>query len=503
LIGGNKKTQTEKMSLCKIRIEHSGNCSQFTQGTLLMDALAEMGVFINAPCGGNGRCGKCRILVEGWFSQTDDAKPHQVKDYKIPACRAHLEGDAIVRLDREQCEYANSDTSRQKHFPFAAVDIGTTTVKLRLSDFKSTHDYSFSNPQRRYGHDVISRIGAAADPVAASKMQSLIRGAIKNYAGQAETVSFSGNTTMLYLLLGLDTSTLGHAPFTAPVRDFCTDSILNTEKVLILPVADAFIGADIVGGVSLAAEMDSASIFFIDIGTNGEMALIVNGRKIIATSCAMGPALEGMNISCGISVCEGAVTHIEEQCGRFNFRFTGDTPLGLTGTAMIDLLAILLKNGVIDNSGKVHKTIALPQPAISEAGGIRFFENIIITQQDIRNLQLAKGASLAGARFLLDQAGLDQKAVNKVYIAGAFGENLDLGNFRRLGFLPRFENADWSFLGNTSLRAAERVLTDTDFFLQAKNVRDRMDSINLSSIPDFQREYLKALSFDTGQGGVT
>lgn len=491
------------MSLFKIRIEPSGDCSQFTQGTLLMDALAEMGVFINTPCGGNGHCGKCRIQVEGWFSQTDDAKPHLVKDYEIPACRARLEGDAIVRLDREQGEHGNSGTSRQKHFPYAAVDIGTTTVKLRLSDFKSVQDDSFSNPQRRYGHDVISRIGAAADPGAASKMQSLIRGAIKNSVGQAQTVSFSGNTTMLYLLLGLDTSPLGHAPFTAPVRDFCTGSILNNEKVLILPVADAFIGADIVGGVSLVAGMDSANIFFVDLGTNGEMAIIGSGRKIPATSCAMGPALEGMNISCGISACTGAVTHIKEQCGRFNFQFDGDTPLGLTGTAMIDLLAILLKNGIIDHTGKLHKTSALPQPAISETGGIRFFENIIMTQQDIRNLQLAKGASLAGARLLLNRAGLDQKAVDKVYIAGAFGENLDIDNFRQLGFLPSFENADWSFLGNTSLQAAERVLTDADFFLHAKNIRDRMDSINLSSLPDFQREYLKALNFDNGQGGVT
>jgi len=491
------------MRLCTIRIEPSGDCSQFTQGTLLIDALAEMGVFMNTPCGGKGRCGKCRIPVEGWFSQTDDAKPHWVKDDEIPACRMRLEGDAVVRIDREQTVCGNTVTSYPKHFLHAAVDIGTTTVKLRLSDLESAHDDSFSNPQRRYGHDVISRIGAAADPVAASKMQSLIRGAIKKFVCQAQTVSFSGNTTMLYLLLGLDTSPLGHAPFTAPVRDFCTGSILNNEKVLILPAADAFIGADIVGGVSLVAGTGSANIFFIDLGTNGEMALIGHGRKIPATSCAMGPALEGMNISCGISSCTGAVTHIKEQCGRFNFQFDGNTPLGLTGTAMIDLLAILLKNGVLDHRGKLHKTGTLPQPAVCEAGGIRFFENMIMTQQDIRNLQLAKGASLAGARLLLDRAGLDQKAVDKVYIAGAFGENLDIDNFRQLGFLPPFENAEWSFLGNTSLQAAERVLTDADFFLYAKNVRDRMDSLNLSSLPEFQREYLKALSFDTGQGEGT
>lgn len=316
-------------------------------------------------------------------------------------------------------------------------------------------------------------------------MQSLINQTLASAmrGAEIEQIAISANTTMLYLLLGLDTAPLGRAPFKPPLTDFGS---LNIDRTTILPVVDAFIGADLVGGLALLHESGPGTLF-VDLGTNGEMFVIDKAGRILATSCAMGPALEGMNISCGMTATPGAISHISHDWQYETIG--GGAPAGLSGTGLIDLLANLLRHDIIDTTGRIRPDGQLPDQVRRMDHGLRLFDQISLSQADIRNFQLAKAASLCAAELL----GLDQ--IDNVYIAGAFGQNLNLENFRRLRFLPALSGANWHYAGNTSLAAARSTLSEPGFYGHACELRDRIDTVNLSACPSFQQHFMQALAF--------
>jgi uncharacterized 2Fe-2S/4Fe-4S cluster protein (DUF4445 family) len=317
----------------------------------------------------------------------------------------------------------------------------------------------------------------------------------------------SGNTTMLSIFHGINPEPIGKYPYIAPVLDFCNTSAVSlgfaefpNASVIALPAKAAFLGADLVAGLSMCREEGfTQKTFFIDLGTNGELFVSNSAASITAASCAMGPALEGMSMSCGMTADDGAITHIRESSGKLEFDKIGNgEPAGLTGTAIIELAALLLEKRAISKTGAMTKAI-LPSPAqyIEDDGikEIKLFKNISITQKDIRNLQLAKAASLSASRLLLDKSGLEENDIRHVVIAGAIGEHLDITAFKRLGFIPEFKNAGWKYLGNTSLKAAEKACLDTGFFKRTLQLRDEIREIELANEPSFQDVFLKAIDF--------
>jgi uncharacterized 2Fe-2S/4Fe-4S cluster protein (DUF4445 family) len=476
-------------------------------GTILADALLDMGIGLETPCGGRGTCRRCRVAVEG------------EKD-PVLTCRERVTRDMTVHAEPSRAGLEVPATGVDPESTFAlAVDIGTTTVRMSLVDIRKRSRFgiaSFLNPQRRYGHDVISRI--AAGPSARAAMTELIRKAVDVRLAdtlriiglpgdRVERIVFSGNTVMLYLLFGLDAEPLGRFPYHAEVRDFTkmTSSdigltSLPSAEVRALPVLSAFIGADLVGGLALSREQGIAeSAFFIDLGTNGEIFVTGRSGGIFSGSCAMGTALEGMNISWGMTAGTGAVTHVSEHAGRLHYDMIGQgEPSGMTGTALIDLLAILLDRGAVSSRGVLARNDE-GYPSQSDtswtAEGMRLWGEVCLTQKDIRSVQLAKAASLSASRFLLEAAGMDLEEVEHVLIAGAFGEHLDLNSFERLGFIPAFPNARKEFLGNTSLQAAERVCFDPDFLERAAILRDKTREVVLSALPGFQDAFIGSLDF--------
>jgi uncharacterized 2Fe-2S/4Fe-4S cluster protein (DUF4445 family) len=485
---------------------------------LLADALMDMGVRLKTPCGGKGTCGKCEIQIQGTVTQASpDSDPVSVNGNCL-ACRTYLHGDTSVYL---------KETLRPIAYPFLgpppddvrgiAVDIGTTSVKIALVG-KSGEAYlldNFLNPQRRFGDDVISRIAAADDRAVHERLGNLIRKSIMLSITDAlerinlpkeriSCISFSGNTTMLYLLLGIDVASLGRAPYTAPVRDFeglAFDFGLSPHvKINVLPVHSAFLGADLAGGLAICDGLGyTENTFFIDLGTNGEIFLRNPHGEIFAASCAMGPALEGMNISCGMTADDGAITHVHDENGALVYEMLGTgEPAGICGTALIDLLSIFLKRGIINESGAMT-FVDLPYPAMAaEKAGrkrIDLWKNITITQNDVRQVQLAKGASLAASLQLLKTSGCRADDIRQVVIAGALGEYLDLKNFRRLGFIPEFSRATYTYIGNTSLAAAARACADNKFSKMIRGLRDRIQDVKLVEDPDFQQSYLDSMSF--------
>jgi uncharacterized 2Fe-2S/4Fe-4S cluster protein (DUF4445 family) len=502
-----------------------GESREFETGTSLIDALADMGTLLRTPCGGKGVCGKCGVLVESGAPERSAAEDRffPSEPFSRLACRATIESDMTVRVPvaRATSRPGKPLPARLRE-PAVALDIGTTTVQLSLVDGASGSAYpvaSFLNPQRRHGHDVIARIAASADPIVRGSLARVIRGAVAASirAGLSESamtpddiglVVVSGNTTMTHLFFDIDVRPLGAYPYTASELDYdryaTLEELLPAARIAALPSASAFLGGDLVGGLAIT---DLAGVrsnaFFIDIGTNGEMFLRDGTGTVHATSCAMGPALEGMNISSGMTADEGAINHFTVENGRLKPTVIGGgTPVGICGTGIIDALAIMLDNGVVRGNGAFDRAAAEASPVFS--GRIEtqngttaclLGDGIAITQKDIRNIQLARGASLAAARILLRDAAYEAERIEHVLVAGAFGENLDIENFRALGFLPDFPNARYRFLGNTSLAAAERACVDPGFLGMCRALRDAIHVVELSMRADFNDEFVDCLNF--------
>jgi len=501
---------------------------EFDEGTLLIDALADMGLALRTPCGGKGHCGKCGVYVTGRLSAPAPVEERFIARHPKMrlACQAAALGDVEVRHEARSGAPHRSLPGVDPYMEYGlAVDIGTTTMQTSLVELGGTRSFTldaFLNPHRRYGHDVIGRLSASGEPAVYARLVSMLREAVRGSleescraiglpAGAVRRIVFSGNTTMLYFLFGLDVGPIGVFPYTAKRVDFDGFSAgelglsgFPNARVTALPAASAFLGADLVGGLALTDTLGfSAHSFFIDIGTNGEMFVRNGSGKIFAASCAMGPALEGMNISYGMTADEGAINHLHVEGGAVRYAVIGgDTPQGICGTGIIDALAILLdenllkKDGAFVAPGDVQSRL-FPDGITMQDGQkqIRLCGDIVISQKDVRSIQLAKGASLSASHILLREAGCDPLEILHVFIAGAFGENLDIENFKKLKFISDFKNAEYRFLGNSSLQAAARACGSDEFMARSRALRDSLSIIELSAHPDFNDEFVRCLDF--------
>jgi uncharacterized 2Fe-2S/4Fe-4S cluster protein (DUF4445 family) len=338
--------------------------------------------------------------------------------------------------------------------------------------------------------------------------------------GDVEQLVFSGNTVMLHLMFGIDPAPLGVFPYKLSRHDFENITAANIDfygpgcggapapSVLGLPVVSAYLGGDFIGGVAFIEDAGfNSNYFFIDLGTNGEMAVCGKPGETYATSCAMGPALEGMNISSGMTADIGAIDHCAITDGVFTCHVIGDgEPTGVCGTGLIDALALFLSNGIIGSNGSFDKSKFKEETPIANPRGLRAITvldekrmviagDIAIGQKDIRNIQLARGASRAGAEILLKESGISPDSIRNVIIAGAFGEKLNIAHFKSLGFIPDFPHAEYVFLGNTSVKAAGRVCYDKVFYEYIKKRRDGIRTIELSVYPGFNDVFTRCLEF--------
>ncbi|MEJ5362197.1 MAG: ASKHA domain-containing protein [Spirochaetota bacterium] len=488
-------------------------------GTTIADALFEAGIAINTPCGGKGICKKCAVRATGELSQHDSfEKSLGDSNYRL-ACRARIEGNAVVFADsiREHIHYPVLD---KNHTYAVAIDIGTTTLQISFIDLTANtllSEIMLLNPQRRFGHDVITRISHAANPAVATKLTQILVDAITSvitttcHLSQAKTniiqvISVCGNTVMSYSFLGINITPLGSFPYTTSITSFDEyqsyspiKNIFPNATVTVVPVVSAFLGGDFLGGLGVLPHTKGNSFFF-DIGTNGEMAIIKSDGNIIATSCAMGPAFEGMNISGGMTATEGAITHFWLDDNSLQYSSIGK-PLGISGTALVDIIAICLEKGIITKSGTIANIPNSLQNeiTITSINGVKaltIHDTVTITQLDIRNVQLAKGASLAASKILLKEAGLNEDDIDNVYIAGAFGTNVNINNFITLQCIPHFKNAHYHALGNTSLQAAITLLRDKHFMQRLNIIKKAITAIDLSMHREFNDTYIQSLEFN-------
>ena len=413
-----------------------------------------------------------------------------------------------------------------------AVDLGTTTIAAYLCDLGTGRVLAtagMANPQRRYGEDVISRIAHAVDgdeqtlelhQLAIKGVNDLIAritGQAGREADEIDAMCLVGNTTMQELFLGLSPRSLGAFPYLPVVKAAQTTTAgelglaLDAGAVVrVFPVASGFIGGDAVSAALAQPEPGPGeSTLIVDLGTNGELVLI-SDHGAWAASAATGPAFEGASMSCGVRAVPGAVHKVDWDQSSHTPScelIPGDEPvkaLGLCGSGIIDAVAVLLNNGIIQPSGLLQTKSPLVKadengvgreavllPAESCAGG----EPLAISLKDVRQVQLAKAAIAAGISYLLEAAKVEK--VTRTVLTGAFGARFNWRSAVAIGLLPpeanlgKVESAE-----NSAGLGAVRGLLDEEVFYQATELAERIDVIELNRMPDFNTRYVQLTQFD-------
>jgi uncharacterized 2Fe-2S/4Fe-4S cluster protein (DUF4445 family) len=386
----------------------------------------------------------------------------------------------------------------------AAIDIGTTTVSAKLIDLDSQlalDTVSQLNDQRAFGADVMSRIGAARNNMTGElftlinrQTQRILRSFMeRRNISKIERLTVSGNTVMLHLFLKVDPSGMGELPFT-PV--FLEEKELNgkdlslpVEKINVLPSISAFVGGDITAGLAVLDIMNTPSpALLVDIGTNGEMAL-VNRGTVYCCSTAAGPAFEGAEISCGVGGIKGAISAVEAD-GESGVSITvigNVSPIGICGSGLIDAAALMLKRGIIDETGFMT----------GSGKGFYLAPGISINNRDIRQFQLAKSAIFSGIRILCRSAGIKTADIKNVFIAGGLGFFINKQNAVDAGLFPKEFIGRLSVCGNLSLQGAEECLINNNFIAKGKDIISRAVVIDLAADPSFTDEFTENLLFPT------
>ena len=462
-------------------------------GQTLADYLRSRSYFLSQPCGGNGTCGKCRV-------KTEDGT-------ELLACRTLCPPEGItVTFDDMRVDEAEPYTLSSGRRGIA-LDVGTTTLALAAVELPSCRILATRaalNPQAAFGADVITRIGQSA--AHGKEMQTVLLDAIRTLGEgffPAEEMVVAGNPTMLALFAGVSPEPMGRAPFTPAFIDRLTlrgDALaLPVGTVHLLPGASAFVGADVLAGIARTKMLSAdAPSLLLDLGTNGEMALYVPERgTLTVTSAAAGPALEGANVSCGIGGVSGAVCRVDSRNGRFTYETVDDAPArGLCGSGLIDLVACLLDEALLDETGALTKApFVLKGVHKTKHGDVPDQAPVLtLTQGDIRELQLAKSAVRAGLEVLLRDATLTVRDVKHVYLAGGIGTFIRGGSAARIGLLPDEFLPRFSAVGNTALAGAADALRDPTLL---DGIAARAKTLTLNDAPRFAELFVENMTFPT------
>ena len=494
-------------TMLKLRIGQLHQDIIMQPGESIAQALLRKDYKVPMACGGNGTCGKCKVEIDGAWVNSCKLYPKPEEDIIISAFGwgegreelTQIAGVEKINITEGRAREAKGQTRKT----FLAVDIGTTTIAAALVEKETGAVLATAgcgNSQRIFGQDVLSRIKASVAGTG-EKLKTLIRQDILNLSEEIqkkqkdiviEHIYIAGNTTMEHLYMGDSCEGLGKAPFTPVSLAERKDSLSNVP-VTLLPGISAFVGADIAAGM-LACGMDEEErpSLLLDLGTNGEMVLALED-KMIATSAPAGPALEGGNISCGVASVTGAISKVRVIGERTIIGTIGNTPAtGICGTGVLELVAGLYENHIIDASGQMkekYREEGFPLARMKDGKQITF------TQQDIREVQLAKAAIHSGIELLLEQAGISMGEIKKVYLAGGFGGYLDVHIAAGIGLLPAELEKCTKAVGNTSLQGCIAYGSSEENRSRTEEMIRKCESINLAEQADFEERYVANMNF--------
>ncbi|NLO48158.1 MAG: DUF4445 domain-containing protein [Clostridiales bacterium] len=598
------------MNPVKVTFKPQDITATVEEGKTIMEALIAAGLKIDAPCGGRGVCGKCKVkIIQGSEEKTVLACQTMIKEdmtvdisgqnvgHRIlmgGTTRETKLGPAVYAIqitvpkpttsDLRSCwdrtKQAVSDktgldieaipansyaASRLYHTletnnytvdvimfeneiidvkspdePVLGIayDIGTTTVAAYLIDLRNGRELVSSstlNPQVKYGADVIMRTKYAIEEnledltadiqQALSELCDTCLQKVDKRSEHVYLAAIVGNTCMHHLYMGISPASLAFAPYTPAitesiiVRAFEYGLKINAAaKLMMLPNIAGFVGADTVGA-SLAAEMDIKDdlTLLIDIGTNGEMVL-GNKNRLIACSTAAGPAFEGAVITFGMRGAQGAIDHVSFSDGKIQYSVIGDVaPLGICGSGIVDLVSELVRVGIVDSGGRLLmgdeiqseegkkytgyidtvnglRCIVLADEKISQNG-----ENIVFTQKDVREIQLAKGAMAAGIGMLAKKLNVDVDAISQIMIAGAFGSFMLPKSACGISLIPPALEKKVMAIGNAAGQGAKLTILNHMEFKRAHAIALKIEYLELAADPEFQDVFIDQLEFPSAE----
>jgi len=444
---------------------------------------------------------------------------------------SHYHGTAVLH-ENNLIEWRNWE---EVHHQYGLVfDIGTSTLVgklISLVDGSELAVASCLNSQSKYGADVISRLQYIKEHRRGLQILQylLIRDLNQLTAHLLQTAELkaddifiaiaAGNTTMQHLLLGLPSLGIAEAPFIPVVTDgLIVKSAdvglkLHPEALFYtMPVKSGYIGGDLISDILTSGVTEQEEIILgLDLGTNGEIFL-GNSKRLLTCSAAAGPALEGARISSGIIAKSGAIQGVSLEDGQLNYRVIGNIkPSGICGSGLVDLVAVLLHCGIINHEGLIRRSrrksagelisrvekkrsadrsflVASPEESYNQ-------KPIYLTQKDIREVQLAKGAVAAGIKILMNELGIEAEDIKYVYLAGALGNYIDPRSAMRIGLLPRMNPEIVRSLGNAASTGASMALLSKNYWRMSKDLIDFMEHIELSSRTDFNEYFVNHLDF--------
>jgi len=631
---------------CKVTFEPDGASVEVHAGTTILAAGNEAGVYVNSLCGGDGVCGRCRVIVrKGKTSggSTEFFTREEIQQGYILACQGRIESDLIIEVppetrqigapqyveqevphladlskqarrtirlrplvrktyvelpppsldnnvsDLQRLEQVLGKSIRTQGFQMGlkvtrrlpevlrkgewkvtavtghrgplteivdveagdatgrnmciAADIGTTTVVCHLVDLRDGHTLGQAakyNSQAGYGADVIRRIIYATQSrdnentlreAIIGDLNELIGELIAKYrigSGDVSLISVAGNTTMLHLMLGLPAEGIRKEPYTGaayrlpPFRAAELGLKIHPRGLLYcLPCVAGFVGGDIISGIFATGMAQGEQVrMLIDIGTNGEI-VVGNKEFLVCASASAGPAFEGAECQSGMRATRGALDHIRllNADNVLNYSTIGSAPpVGICGTGYVDLIAEMLRVGLIDKTGRLSSDKAPSRLRTGRDGQMEYIiipaaqrgpkrdpsrlrtsdgggNDLVISQSDISNILRAKGAIYAAATVLLNALSMTFDDIAEIMVAGAFGNFLNVRNAVFLGLLPDISPERMRFVGNTSLAGAKLSAICEDCYDEIFRIAERTTYFELSTAPTFMEQFVSACFF--------
>lgn len=510
-----------------------------TDGQSILATLLKNDIKIDNYCNGRGTCGKCKIsILEGEVSPVSLEEKTLLKDKEIAcgirlACLTYPKTDIKIKTIANTSDIKVLDLGEIPDFTMdfrygfgLAIDIGTTTVAIYLVDLsnaKLIDKNSAVNAQSKYGLDVMTRISfeyenkdgiGLLQKEIVNSLNSMIdelldRNGLSLY--EISDIVVAANTTMLHMLVGKDAKSLGRYPYKPEFVEALTiksrDIGLRVDANLYtLANVSAFVGSDIIAGIYLADLVNKENALFIDIGTNGEIVLNAN-NNLYCCSTAAGPALEGMNIECGMRAEGGAIEAVRIDGESISLEtIDRQRPRGICGSGLLSAVTEIIKAGLVNKRGRIVDPASLDENDFRkklieiDASGQRFIildkkANIYLSQKDIRQVQLAKGAILSGFLSLLKKENMEIADLNSVIIAGGFGSHLKKSDITGVGILPKQTEELISYVGNSSLIGAYMALMNDKIKKEMEDLSKKIEYIELSTSENYDRTFAKAMQF--------
>ena len=488
------------------------------EGQTLLEVLQDAGKPIFAPCGGEGTCGRCKVLVRDESGvgyklacETEAADGVEVMLEEISTVK-------IAGVEKLDTHVRNADASYG-----IAIDVGSTTMVFHLVNL-DTRDIVASvgkvNPQVVFGSDVIARINASSKPGGLDDLCGCLLGGMKESceelcartdidASKVKACSIVGNTTMQHFICGLDPHDIGISPFTPqslfgaehalykPILDTCANAYLA-------PAVAGYVGGDITAGIRATRMRDRDDLqLFIDIGTNGEMAL-GNNARVVCCATAAGPAFEGASITLGMPAMPGAVSKVTPRDGFFDIETVDSAPaVGICGSGLLDAVAALVTCELVDETGYLCDEDEVEERwahCIGEENGetvcyLDANHNVYLAQSDVRKVQLAKSAIRAGIETMMAELEASYDQIGEVALAGGFGMHLDPHAATAIGLIPPALDGKVRACGNTAGQGAVECLFE-DGRAATAEIAECAEYLELSTDKRFNEFYIDYMGFE-------